>query len=72
MESWERMRLVSDEVLGSSAVTRLRARELIERVLALDSDHLVAWALHGWLQIPRWSVEGRLFRPEVQAPHGVA
>jgi adenylate cyclase len=49
LEAWECLRLATDDVLGGSAESQHRARELIERALALDPNDAIAWAMRAWL-----------------------
>ncbi len=58
LEAWECVRLATDDVLGGSAEAQPRARELIERALALDPDYATAWAMRGWLYFTEADVGG--------------
>jgi TolB-like protein/Tfp pilus assembly protein PilF len=58
LEAWECVRLASDDVLGGSAEKRPRAKELIERALALDPDYAIAWAMRAWLHFTEADVGG--------------
>jgi len=58
LEAWESVRLASDDVLGGSADKQPRAKELVERALALDPDYAIAWAMRGWLYFTEADVGG--------------
>jgi adenylate cyclase len=54
------VRLATDAALGGAAEAQPRARELIERALALDPDYAIAWAMRGWLYFTEADVGGGL------------
>jgi len=54
------VRLATDACLGGAAEEQPRARELIERAIALDPDYATAWAMRGWLHFTEADVGGGL------------
>ena len=64
LEAWECVRLATDACLGGSTEEQPRARELIERALALDPNYAIAWAMRGWLHFNEADVGGGLGNSE--------
>ena len=56
--AWECVRLATDDVLGGAAEAQPKARELIDRVIELDPDYAIAWAMRGWLYFTEADVGG--------------
>ena len=58
LEAWECVRLATDAALGGATEAQQRARELLDRAIALDPCYAIAWAMRGWLHFNEADVGG--------------
>jgi len=49
LQAWEYVRQGASDALGANPETKMQARVLFEKALALDPDYAIAWVMLGWI-----------------------